>query len=823
MAISIPVHPSFRRSIPALVGCVGLAVCGTESTGPGEDPGADFGDGLETVACTGLSLSAASGVPLDVVDAGTVPSTLEPPLAARVLASDGTTMGYAWFEVDEAGRVELVTPLHPSGSLEGGAVRIRATDGRVACAPWDFTIEALPDAEGELAAVVDGFQEVLGAQAAVLGATTEELQTTPFGDLPDVLLPLAFIQWVLDHPDNDASLRAIADGSGSEDVPIERLEALLARTGLREALSDPPAPAAQRVSAAPMRAVEPESCTPDGIGEDTQMLSDCMVLVREIRELVGEIVESRGEALGAAFLAEWAAPEVAAGAVRTVLATLGWVAIQQELASYAALPGFLDVPVIEADPDRYMEDDSTTGTWSASVTARSAGWDDGVASLESLFRGVGWDALAEAGALPQGADFAQEVSRLLHDAVGDFLGTEEIPPRVFGPVPVDDETWSDVAYFGPSVEQADSHTSYRPVAVGETVLSIGIPAEGDESLFGGVRSLASVNLRVDSMIIRIEPSETVMPPGTIDTFRVTVENAVTPAPLIAGGEGGGRFLEWIVSGENTRDLVYEAPTNPTASTLITVRDDSQEGARANGPLRADTALVWFAFVRITTDLACVELGAEPIQIETERPDGIGPLTFGASLGTINETGVYTPPSYSGVDTITVAAELDPRIRDFIVFRVGGCACQATLTIDGILAATSSVSFTLTQDLSAVGAVAWRGGTFEQATFGFGPDPRTPESVPIGSTGPFVGGTSGTALDMQFLNPDDPDDPAVDPLSVTINENTGSLLSGLFAGSVVIPSNDPEPQIAQILFEFYIEADPTLSSDDVKVCEVPTGG
>lgn len=834
MAIWSLVHAPPLRSLLILVVSVGLAVCSSDSTRPDDDrPASNLPDGLETVTCTGLSLASSSGLPLDRIGAGTVPPELEPPFAALVLDTDGTILGSAWFEVDETGRADLVTPIHPSGSIEGGEVMIRATNGTVACEPWPFSIQPLPASPGEMAAVVDGLQEILRAQAAVLGSTPEVLRTTALDDLPSVVVPLAIAQWVLDHPENDASLRALADGSRPDGISPELTNALLARTGFRDALEANVPTRTLPLAGGPSMVVEPGECTRNGIGQNTQLLSDCMGLADGLSEDVRGVLMGAADELGAAVLAESLVP----GSVRAAVRDFAWVALQQSVGWHASLPTYFEDPVVEAEPAYFAEDNALPGRWSASLVAGSVGISEeqmqgvfvilfSVAALQGLERldGSGWVTLD--------FDPEEEVDRLIPGPVLEHVREGDIPAEVFGPFPIDDETWSRVSYEalsdgGPSVSPV-AHNTYRANAVGRTRIVVEVPGTMNDA-FGGLRAEGTAVVEVDSLIIRIEPSDTIVALGDTTDFRVTVENAHTKGPLEAlllSGDFSGQLVAFDDTGETSYRLRYRAPSQPSVdSALIAVEDESTEGARANGPLRSDTARVRIAYLGITTGSECTPLGGSPIQMETQRSGWMddSDLIWSARLGTVDGAGLYTPPTTAGVDTVTVALRDDPRFTDFVVLPVGGCTCQGSLTVDGTPAATSRLSFTLTSDLSAIGAVSLRGGPFEQTTFGFGSDPSAPGQVAIGYTGPAEGGVSGTVGEVRFLNPDDPGDPAVSPLTVSIRENTGSLLAGSFSGEVAIPTNDPDPRIASLRFDFYIAADPTLSTDQVKRCEVPVGG
>ncbi|MDX1493964.1 MAG: hypothetical protein R3253_07905, partial [Longimicrobiales bacterium] len=184
-----------------------------------------FGVGVEVgpfarIQCPAVAPSADNGIPLDEVPIGTLPVALDRPVIVEARSVSDSLTSYGVVEVDEQGNAEVVVPIHPSGAPEGGDVTLTVSDGIRACAPFPFTIDPLPPAPGELAAVADALQNVLEAQATVLETTVQELVSTPPDQLPATLFPIALVQSIVDHPDNPRSLRALADGSSPDAADV---------------------------------------------------------------------------------------------------------------------------------------------------------------------------------------------------------------------------------------------------------------------------------------------------------------------------------------------------------------------------------------------------------------------------------------------------------------------------------------------------------------------------------------------------------------------------------------------------------------------------
>ncbi|MCP2844259.1 hypothetical protein NK914_23815, partial [Salmonella enterica subsp. enterica serovar Typhimurium] len=85
------------------------------------------------LACDRLALAASSAQPLDWVPLEGVPEGYDGPLRAELRTAADTVASYAFTGSDEAGAHFLLTPLHPRGTIEGGAVQLRFTDGATRC------------------------------------------------------------------------------------------------------------------------------------------------------------------------------------------------------------------------------------------------------------------------------------------------------------------------------------------------------------------------------------------------------------------------------------------------------------------------------------------------------------------------------------------------------------------------------------------------------------------------------------------------------------------------------------------------------------------
>jgi hypothetical protein len=804
----------------ALAAGLGVLACSSDSSGPQDDGFAE---------CLDVAFAATSGLPLDEVDVGHAPANFEEPLAARMFDADGDAVGYAPVLVDESGQARVVVPLHPVTPLEGGPVQLALADSLRQCAPVDFTIESLPEAEGEVASIVELLGDMLDQAAVLLGTSNAELLATPLEQLAPVHYPLAVALDVLQNPDNSYSLAAILDGSSplSDADGLVLADRLFARTGVRENLG--PATAAARAGQ-PLLVEDPGvECTPEYVGDDAGRLDACMDLALDITSSIagatGQILEDLSELFAVGTLAPHPAVEVT-----SAIAGLAVYIVQTRRAKLAAfLPSSLTAMDADFGQTDYLEDEPGPGKIEqAQVRASSSEWDMGKAIIEGALAAAGFfrelqqfggaEALNDVGVylVSQGV-----IPWLLGDETLDDFTVDPIP---FGPVDVLAEAWSDISVpLGEAIE-VTTYNVYEPKKVGTATLLI----HTTDGEFGGQRVEAAVEVTVRQLTMQVYPDEVVLEPGEITYFSLSVENSLHPdsVDFLPGLEIQGSADITIEPGQSSHPVSYTAPESPDPEhpDLLTFVHTATGGARGgDAPPRTATVTIRFGGVRITTQPRCVDIDEDPFQIGVEVAGGIQDpvLIWEASAGEIDANGVFTPPDEAQLVTITVSLAANPNLKDQIELPVGGCSCSATINIGGSSDVTTGLRFFLSNDLSGVQAFDWKGANFSQATFGFGANPAEPQVIPFNTTGAFDGGGSGILnAETSFANPDDLDNPTIDPLTVILEENTGSVLTGSVSGTVSVGA-DPEPIEVPLSLTFRIEADPYFSTESMKVCEVPS--
>ncbi len=651
----------------------------------------DFGDGLPTAACEGVSLAAPSGVPGDRIEVrGT--AGLGSPIVGQVRAADDAERAFALIDSLDSGGIGMVTPLHPNVTLQGGPVWIRVTDGAVGCPPVPFTVAALPAAEGELAAIVELLTGVLRAQMAVLETTPEELAQVPLEEVPQPLLPLAVMQRVLDHPDNPSSLQAMANGDGTAAGTLAAVEALLARTGLRQRLEG--ALGGPRTAPTPGRStIDPGACTVAAIGGDTERLSDCMFAAKQIAtELQNTVRDDIIRRMANALLAAVAVGGGQQTAVRATLALVPWAWVNLELTAWARLPLSLQRLTVGLTPDRFGEDDDRVGYLDAQVSAFNLPWqpeDHPFGSITSISQAI-YEVLESLGAAPASLDHG--LSLYIEDQIAGRLDPRVHSVEQFGPVPVNDPMWSTVEWAGdgpggsPAVTKV-THTTYRAAALGSTSVNVSVPGS-DAEAFGGESITARFAAGVDAIDIRITPSDTILDPTKQAVFLVAVEHArfedslaiTTKQPSTAG------FAP--VAGPNDEFvLVYTPPPNASFADpdSLHIEHTARYGARVGGPRRFDHARIRFGAVVISSPPSCIDVSQEVAFAAQVLGLDNQEVRWSTDVGSIGENdGVFRAPATrpnGGVATIKAVSVEEPGLEAEVAVPIG-CTCAFGLTLGG---------------------------------------------------------------------------------------------------------------------------------------------
>jgi len=801
----------------------------------------------QTVACPDLSPAASHGQPLDRVALGQLPSDFQPPLAALAEVDGDTVTSFGRVDVNDQGNVELIVPVHPSTSPQGGPVQLSITDGTFACASFDFQIDPLDPAPGELKAIADELQGILDAQEAVLGTSREELLATPAADLPQVLIPIALAQGALNDPDNDSSLVAIADGTSpvSEAARLDLLEPLLARTGLRSSLaasvsaSGAGAPAA-RMSLGPGAGL----CTPDAInngpaGPDTGLLDACMQEAADaafqVNGATGKLYGDMSQVLGAVGLVPGlGTPAGVAGFVVWLLQTSNSRTAALLPSSFVQTSGEVGRPTFKEDepgPDRLDL---------FNATASNVGYDLGKELLNGLLQSSGvastLDGFMDAEQVA-GADVNSALSYVLTGPVADGIlknaGVDalDLKPELFGPVLVMPQKWSTAKIVGDAFTLRDS-IHYDPEKVGTATLVV----RTNSDRFGGQQATWQSELTVKRLQVTMSPTEVFLAPGTQQEFQVEVTDAFYPEQIRTDTAGlQGTAGQPVSTSENVFTVTYTAPTNPDPSKpdLLTVRDTANTGARTNATEpRVATATIHFGQIRISPSTACLDPG-DTLQFSADVKGLTDPtVTWSASAGSIDpQTGLYVAPASApagGTAIITAQSVQNSEIKDQVTVNIGGCDCGWSVQLEG--------SPLISSDSSDTGQFVVNGGgylgsitlndTQSGQTLGISAVPPVAgePGIPIGTTGSL----QGTVIGNLGLSAQDLNYTSVDYLPLVLSDNDGQTVAGTISGTVMISSvADPgNPRSASLTASFRIVSDgfpESTGGQTTYSCTVGSGG
>lgn len=785
---------------------VSAAISGFSAFGVGVPVG-----GMARIACSALAPAANSGIPLDRISIGSLPTNLDLPAIVQARSISDTLTSYGVVDVDAEGNAEIVVPIHPSGMPEGGDVVLNVTDGTSACAGIPFTIEALPPAPGELGAIADALQAVLARQAEVFETTIDNLVSTPPDQLPTTLFPIALVQSIIDHPDNPRSLRALANGTSPDvgDARLDLLEPLLARTGLRDALTPVPASAPAAASQAGPARVGAAQCVPSQI-TSAGILDACMSAASssafELEGASGKVLGDISRATGYLGLV----PGVPAlGAASSIGGAVTWAALNSKQRTAALYPSTFTAMTVSPSPSTFLEDQDGPGTWTATVQATNQPWDLGKELLEGSLQAAG-----VASAFDKAQVAGPEVNGLLSWFMTGPVAAEAlsqgtdlvIAAQVTPEIPVTDDAYSESSILGNAFART-SHTEYEPRQAGSATLSI----RTEDGAFGGAQISDQQALSVEAIEIVLTPAEALLAGGEGQTFTVSVRNSehpemveVDPTVPLQGtiesltiGAGGSHTLEYTAPGE----------PNPTSPDFVTVRHTAATGALAFSESKpSGFAVVRFPDITIIPPTDCIEPGqTAQFTAEIVGADDMT-LEWSADVGTIDSsTGAYTAPAgaTSGqTATITATSTTNANVTDNVIIELGGCSCSWTALVDASLFESADgdqgiVSFG--PDGSLIGVTLGDLSTDQALNVTINPDQF---GVPVGSTGTYsvtFGGTMGAGSGELGIN-----SPDAQSAQIILETNTGTAVRGRAFGSALMILDNGQTREISIDMGFRLE-------------------
>jgi len=569
------------------------------------------------ISCPDLQLASSSGEPIDEINISGLPTELIEPLAAEVFPVDADTSITA-FTARDTSNTFFVVPIHPNGTADGGGVKIRFRGANLKCEKTTpFTIEPLPEADGEALALLDSLENAIEFKAGLNDISLQELRENSPNDLPKITWPLAIAQRVIDNtlrPELEAeeSNRKNSELLALGSQVVDRMTAKQKAVGLTSALQNEWRRYVRDVDQR-FGLVENKACIPSQIANAKQ-LAFCMSLEDRgklafedpsvLSQLEGSFNTARGYAI--AGLSNFAPPDPRITAALMLNAVVD-IALK---APFKLAPSNFTTIDYDISINSFVEDDTNPGTWlNAQVRAKSDGWvlDGDILNVLLQAEPVG-DKL-KAFSTKYVSDKVEEYSEVLFeiikkDATGAFVdategtGSIEVPPSETGSINITDEMWSNASGDGLTIIDHQEYLPSKPFPPNNAKLTVGTSDEFPRYI-GGVRNIpvrpvdvefTSITNLSNGSSVPLDPTPLNCPgsnpatlkPGVEYEIEVTVENANNPRIIYRNAIGLISNIDFTRYNETSgvTSLTYEAPqkTSPYL-TYIDAESLSDTGLR----------------------------------------------------------------------------------------------------------------------------------------------------------------------------------------------------------------------------------------------------
>ncbi len=614
--------------------------------------------------------------------------------------------GYAPVVVTDSGHY-LIVPLNPSDPIGGGEVQVVITNNSKGTArPFTLTLDSLPAAPGEYAAVVSLIQEAFTAVLQASGLTRDSLVYHSPDDVPIMRVPHVIAYGAIDDPTNPNSLRAIADGTapdfGGSTLDIDLADRLMAQMNLREyyeelaASLDTVAPVflgAMSSDTRPRTGLNDQDCIdgPDYGITSCGALASAMQLQYNYEwaaqsatgKVEGHIVAG---VLAGASLIPGSAP---------VVATLGggvWVRGLIDAGFKDMLPSKFVDAATTFDPSvtEFTEDFKDPGVWTQFlVTATSNGWKLDKVGLEAILQVVGAQGAGEALTNVPGS-FEEEIGGALVSAfVGPVQG--ELINRLAGEsdlIEICSQTWSNIDCVGLDYSTVTSNTdrldidsaglTYEPNEVGPDIMRI-----ETRNIFGEDNNTGTaVAVNTNEIQVFIDPFQAEADTSEELYFSARVENALD-TDIEWSLEGGGSFFpdQQLVT-VFTPESPWDPPLTLRARSLANT--GLREGKVESDP-REDEAEIRHqgeGIAIITPGSYCLRAGEDQEFTVTYTGSSIeiveweiDPPGTGSIVGS-GETITYRAPN-EPAGNVTLSATVNDTSTGYAYVDVSSCVCSWT--------------------------------------------------------------------------------------------------------------------------------------------------
>ncbi len=170
------------------------------------------GGSTSNVPCNPTLLTASAEPAKEVIVQG-VPTSFKE-LVARINSEESSELFPTVARRLENGNFGVTVPIHPTKGVVGGKAQLSISSGNTTCSVLSFKIDPLTPAPGTTQRMFAKQQEFADQMYKAFGVSRAELLGDP-KSLPEEVLPLATVQYLLDHPRNPNSLKAILAGDCS--------------------------------------------------------------------------------------------------------------------------------------------------------------------------------------------------------------------------------------------------------------------------------------------------------------------------------------------------------------------------------------------------------------------------------------------------------------------------------------------------------------------------------------------------------------------------------------------------------------------------------
>ncbi len=713
---------SFQRPFQFFVAVLAVALfttCTSEETPhiPPIEPPIELTIGLSASSGAAASRVLVTGIPDNIDDVYAVVTPVSPRNAR-------TEHGFGVIEkVDDD--YELVVPIHPETPMQGGIVNVSVTNGsNVTSNVVQLDIGALPPAPGAFANLVGEVQAMLDAWLTANGKTRQELRDTDPEDLDARDVQVLFVHNLLDHPDNENSLAALASGDipeyddGEEPLDRDVFDSLIALSELSDYANERAATfdtlttpdvadttGALFARAATRMCIEAPRFSIDA--DDCYKLAEVMRYQTQLELEAASAAEKYLDSIQNTILS--AIGKTPAGKIAGGIATVYWAISTIEDSHKQLYPSefISDETQVTVDPAVFPEDFDQPGQWSDfKVSAGSTGWNFEKALFTALQKaykaGKGIDANDAIDYTPKPKPAFTGVQDKYNKMVKNRL-TKDVKKGIQGDIQDEidleycPQTWHAIKCdeFAQGVNpdggldvEPNPSTNYEPTEVGTALLRV----ETMEVFGPGNSTAETVQIETEQLEVRLDPFQ-----ATAD-----VEESITFFVNSLGAQDASVdwSVEWppgnagyLIDGGD--QAAVGTPSDPWQTPFaVKIKSTSNTGLRegmVDSDPREDTALVSWAggpTIMITPAAQCIENNQdvtltavveglpEPTIIWTKEE---GFATFVPSGETCVVTGIPM-----GTDNTRMKATVEelPELFAYADIRTSACNCNFTVAVGG---------------------------------------------------------------------------------------------------------------------------------------------